>query len=97
MAVARRFTIRMLMAVVALAAADFGIVRALWPTIGPEVGVAIVTLPMIDLLVLTMPKLRRSNATRPFWGGFQAVGCIGVLISGLLGLFWNSRQPSLSP
>ena len=62
------------MAVVLLVAADFGIVRALWETQGPQVGVAIVMLPMIDLLLLSMPKLRKSNPTRPFWGGFQAVG-----------------------
>lgn len=84
MAVARRFTIGMLMAVVFLIAADFGIVRALWDTAGPQVEVAVVTLPMIDLLLLTMPNLRRSDATRPFWNGFQAVGWIMVLVFGLL-------------
>ena len=84
MAVARRFTIGTLMAVVFLVAADFGIVRSLWETQGPQVGVAIVMLPMIDLLLLSMPKLRKTNSTRPFWGGFQAVGWISVLIFGLL-------------
>jgi hypothetical protein len=84
MAVARRFTIGMLMAIVSLVAADFAIVRALWPTTGPEAGVAIVTLPMIDLLLLVTPKLRMSNLTRPYWVGFQVVGWTGVLTSGLL-------------
>lgn len=84
MAVARRFTIGTLMAVVFLVAADFGIVRALWKTQGPQVGVAIVMLPMIDLLLLTLPKVRKSDPTRPFWGGFQAVGWISVLAFGLL-------------
>jgi hypothetical protein len=84
MAVARRFTIGMLTAVVFLIAADFGIVRALWDTPGPQVGVAIVTLPMIDLLLLFVPKLQRSNPTRPYWVGFQVVGWTGVLTAGLL-------------
>ncbi len=84
MAVARRFTIGTLMAVVFLVAADFGIVRALWDTPGPQVGVAVVTLPMIDVLLLSLPKLRQSSPTRSFWGGFQAVGWIIVLIFGLL-------------
>jgi hypothetical protein len=84
MALARRFTIGTLMTVVLLVAADFGIVRTLWDTHRPQVGAAIVTLPMIDLLLLTMPRLRRSNPTRPFWGGFEVGGWIGVLISGLL-------------
>jgi hypothetical protein len=84
LAVARRLTIGTLMAVVSLVAADFGIVRALWDINGPQAGVAIVTLPMIDLLLLTMPRLRRGNSTRPFWGGFQAVGWIMVLMFGLL-------------
>jgi hypothetical protein len=86
MAIARRFTIGTLMAVIFLVAADFAIVRALWWTSGPQLEVAVVTLPMIDLLLLTMPKLRSSHPTRPFWGGFQGAGWIGVLTSGLLTL-----------
>jgi hypothetical protein len=84
MAIAGRFTIGTLMAVVFLVAADFAIVRALWGTSGPLVGVAIVTLPMIDVLLLAIPHLRKSNPTRPYWGGFQVAGWIGVLTSGLL-------------
>jgi hypothetical protein len=85
MTVATRISIGTLMAVVFFVAVDFGIVRALWET-SPHVAVAIVTLPMINLLLLTVPKLRKGTATRPFWAGFQAVGWAAVLAVGDLAL-----------
>ncbi len=82
MAVALRFTIGTLMKVVSLVAADLGLVRALWGTPGPEVGIAIVTLPMINVLLLALPRLWRCHASRPFWIGFQGFGWIMVLTFG---------------
>ncbi|WP_422929126.1 hypothetical protein [Singulisphaera sp. PoT] len=79
-----RLTIGLMMAIVSLLAINFGIVRAFWNSSGPILGLAVVTLPMIDLLILSAPRLGRSNPTRFFWIGFHAVGWIMVAIYALL-------------
>jgi hypothetical protein len=82
------------MTVVFFVAADFAILRALWET--DEAGAAaIITLPMINLLILTLPRLK--GGIRLFWVGFQAVGCIMTLVFGYLAwfdvkwFFWPGR------
>lgn len=82
MIIARRVSISFLMAVVGLVAADFAIVRGLWNTAAS--GVAVVVLPMINVLILAAPRLRRSNPARPFWLGFEVAGALTALVVGWL-------------
>src|SRR3954454_20417230 len=95
MAVSQRFSIGLLMAVIVLVAADFAIVRALWGSPGPHVDVAIVTLPMANMLLLATPKMRASSTTRPFWVGFVIVGWPMVLAVAILA--WHFSDTFFRP
>lgn len=74
------------MSVVLLVAVDFAIVRALWDTNGPQVGIAIFTLPMVSLLTLALPHLRANHAARPFWLGFELIG--GTMVAFVAFVAW---------
>jgi hypothetical protein len=78
----RRFSIALLMAVVFFVAADFAIVKAYWWTSGPQVAIAVTTLPMINLLLLALPRVEAGREGRRFWAGFEVAGWIMVLIFG---------------
>jgi hypothetical protein len=80
----RRFSIGFLMAIIFLVAADVGFFRAFSNSSGPEIGVGIVTLPMANVLLLALPRLRGELRSRPFWIAFQAAGWVMVLIFGVL-------------
>ena len=75
----KSFTVAFLMAVVFVVAADFAVFRYLDEFEHPR-DAAIVTLPMITLLILTIPRVRRG----PFWIGLQAAGWISTLLFGYL-------------
>ena len=94
MAAARRFTIGRLMVVVVLVAVDFAVVRAVWGS-APWVGIAITTLPTIDVLLLALPRLRAGNPSRPFWAGFEAAGWLAV--AGLGGMIAADHELALWP
>lgn len=86
MAVARHFSIRVLMVLIGLVAADFAIVRGLLGSrfmISPATAIA--TLPMVNLLILTSPRLRMGSSTSRYWVGFHGVGWSMVLVICLLG------------
>jgi hypothetical protein len=83
----RRFSIGLLMAVIFFVAADFAIVRALWDTNEPLV-VAVITLPMINLLLMVLPGARRGRDRRPFWLGFEAAGWMMVVLFASLAWFF---------
>jgi hypothetical protein len=103
----RRFSIALLMAVVFFVAADFAIVRAYWNAPGPEVAVAVTTLPMINLLLLALPRLRAGREDRRFWAGFQVAGWMMVLVFGacnwifeddfIAPIVWISQQGWFAP
>lgn len=76
-----RVSIGLMMAVVLLVAADLATVRSMRQT--GHTAIAIVTLPMINLLVLTHPRMR-SDPVADYWRGFQAGGWMMVLLVGLL-------------
>ena len=78
----RRISIGFLMAVVGLIAADFAIVRGLWND-PARAMVAVVTLPMVNILILAAPGLRRAHPGRPYWLGFVVVGGLVTLLAGL--------------
>jgi hypothetical protein len=84
----RRFSIGLLMAVIFFVAADFAIVRALWGTNEPLI-VAIITLPMINLLLMVLPGARRGRDLRPFWLGFEAAGWMMVVLFASLASFFE--------
>lgn len=87
---ASRFSIRFLMVVVLLVAADFGIVRGLWGSPFPP-GVALAVIPMANLLILAWPK----SPARRFWVGFELVGWIVILTIVWLGFY--GRQVLFAP
>lgn len=95
MAVQKRFSIAKLMAVVFLVAADFAIVREVWQWPVPSVGIAVVTLPTINVLLLAIQGLRRGRASRAYWVGFEAAGWAMVLLSAALG--WTIPDPFFAP
>jgi hypothetical protein len=68
-----RFSIALLMAAVFFVAADFAIVRALWETSEPVV-IAVITLPMVNLLLMVLPRARPWNDSCLFWLGFEVAG-----------------------
>jgi ABC-type proline/glycine betaine transport system permease subunit len=96
MAARNRFSIAVLMAVVFFVAVDFAIVRAFWTSPEPlGLVVSLTTLPMINLLLLVLPKLSRRGGDRSFWLGFEAVGWLMVIGVVLLG--WFQADPFFAP
>lgn len=84
MASKRRFSIALLMTIVCFIATDIALMRAAFQKAsrwGPSSGYLAIVLPMANLLLLVLPKLRRSHPERWFWIGFEVVGwgVIGVL------------------
>ena len=77
-----RFTVRSLMVIVVLVAVDFVIVRHMSEA-PRDVGIAFVTLPMANALILVAPRAW-GGATRRFWVGFEIAGWLMVLLFGYL-------------
>ena len=77
MAVSPRFPIARLMVLVSFAAADFGVLRALWGYV-PDFIIAVTALPMANLLLLALPKARPGRPGAPFWLGFEVFGWSAV-------------------
>ncbi len=81
-----RSGVSLLMAAVLLAAIDFAIVNSL-EHYDHARDAAIVTLPMISLLILTLRRLRKSN--RSFWVGFHVAGWLTTSVFGYLA--WEEK------
>ena len=82
---AQRFSISFLMTIVLLVAVDFGIGRYVLRLPGDDGGAAsaaIVALPMLNLLILTVPRL---------------TGRLETNISAVLVVFSSGRHPCSSP
>jgi hypothetical protein len=77
------FSTRLLMAIVILVGVDLAILKWMWGTdFNP--GIALVTLPTLNVLLLVHPRLRSVNETRSFWVGFDVVGCCMAIAFGFL-------------
>jgi hypothetical protein len=81
-----RFTVRRMMVAIFLVAADFAIVRWMWRG-NIDIGIASVTLPMANLLILAALSAGKNNATRRFLAGFEIAGWLMVLAWGYLSRF----------
>jgi hypothetical protein len=92
----RHFTISLLMAAVFLVAIGIALVSSLEHNEHAR-DAAIITLPMISLLLLTFPRLKKAN--EPFLVGFQGAGWLATLMFGYLawiahpGFFWPASLP----
>ena len=86
MTIARHVSIRLLMVIIGLIAADLGIVRTLGDGGPTWILFACATFPMINLLLIVTPRLRRGCATRPYWLGFETAGAVAVVVVGWL--YW---------
>src|SRR4051812_41266380 len=89
MAMIPRVSIGLMMAIVFLVAAEFAIVKSLWNT--SYAAIAVVTLPMINLLVLALPRVQDGEPVAYFWRGFEAGGWLMALLVGLLGWIGERR------
>jgi len=90
-----RLSISLLMAIVLCISADIAIVKSLWYRSDPSAVVAMATLPMINILLLALPKMRRWGEAGPFWLGFEAIGWAMVLLVALFG--WFRDDPFFYP
>jgi hypothetical protein len=79
MAHPKRFSIAFLMAITFLTALYFSILNYL-DNFEHSRDAAIITLPIISLLILTVPRMRKG----PFWIGVQATGWIIASIAGYI-------------
>jgi len=77
----RRFSISFLMAVVCLVAADFAVFGYVEEFEGPR-NCVIITLPMINLMILSLPRVRGNH--RRYWVGFLSVGSLMTCVFGYL-------------
>ena len=77
-----RFTVSGLMTVVLILAANFAVVRILRDA-GADLGIVFVTLPMVNILMLSAPRAWKRNATRPYWIGFEIGGWL------IASIFWH--------
>jgi hypothetical protein len=95
-----KMTIRLLMVAVFLVAVDFAVVRSM-SNAHRDIGIAFVTLPMANVLILVATRVRSGNEWRPFWIGFEVVGWSMAALFGYLSwahgakFFWaaNSVYP----
>jgi uncharacterized membrane protein len=87
MVLKKRFSIGFLMAIVFFVATDFAIVRAFWGADYHLISIALASLPMLNLLLLVLPKLRRTETSRMFWLGFEAIGWLMMILVVLVGWF----------
>lgn len=88
-----KFSLALTMAAVSLVAVDIAICRAIWWTSGPPLPIAVITLPMVNILLLTLPRVR--SGSRLFWRGFQVAGWAAAIASGLA--CWLYEDPFLRP
>ena len=80
MASMKRFSIALLMTVVLLVAVDIAILKASWNAPAPAGAIAVITLPMVNLLVSCARRARKGQASRSFWLGFEAAGWSMVML-----------------
>ena len=83
-----RFSIATLMIVILVVAVDFGLGKLVWPNWGKEV---LMVLPMINLLLFCLPRLRRGRKGRCFWVGFEGVGW--AMMGSILLMIWLRFEP----
>ena len=89
----RRFSIGKLMAVVCLIACDFGIMRFLFTT--TPLFHALVLLPMLNVMLLSIPGLRKPQPKRRFWITFEVVGLTFQLL--ITFLLWYDFESCVRP
>jgi hypothetical protein len=89
-----RFSIGRLMAIVSMVAIDCGLLRASYGK-GFYFPLFLMTLPMLNIMILQMTKLRRGDTGRTFWIGFDLIGFtfVGVLCF----LCWFDDEALLYP
>ena len=88
-----RLSILHLMWIISLVAIDCGLLRASWDSY--FFASLIMTLPILNIMLLAIPKLRRGQVSRLFWIAFDA---IGVILLGLIFfLNWYDRYIVLDP
>jgi hypothetical protein len=78
-----RITVRLLMVAVLLVAVDFAVVRSM-SSANQDIGIAFVTLPTANALILVAGRVRSGDEWRPFWIGFEIVGWSVVALFGYL-------------
>jgi hypothetical protein len=78
-----RMTVRLLMVAVLLVAVDFAVVRSM-SSANQDIGIAFVTLPTANALILVAGRVRSGDEWRPFWIGFEIVGWSVVALFGYL-------------
>jgi hypothetical protein len=81
-----RFSIALLMMIVCFIAIDIALVQAAYghAVLGRSAGYLAIVLPMANLLLLSLPKLKRSHPGRSFWIGFEVVGWGVIAILGYM-------------
>ncbi len=90
-----RISIGFLMAVVLMLACDLGIVRGSWDKSGQSNALSIICLPVINVLLLSIPWAIRDSPRRHFWRGFQWFGWPITLFVGLA--TWHDPEAILWP
>jgi hypothetical protein len=87
MAAKGRFSIAWLMVIVSFLAIDIALVRAAYlrkSAYGPSAGYLAIVLPMANILLLVLPRVRSDVARRWHWIGFEIVGWVVIAILGSL-------------
>lgn len=77
-----RISIGLLMTIIGLVAVDFAVLHSLYERTFIGFHVAFVVGPMINLLLVVAPRLRRGRPTRPYWWGFEIGGWLMVGVMG---------------
>jgi hypothetical protein len=82
------FSIARMMIIVSFIAIDIALVRSAWvhyhSVLGRSPGYLAIVLPMANLLLIVLPRLRRDHPARSFWIGFEVVGWGVILILGYM-------------
>ena len=87
-----RFSIAWLMVFVSFLAIDIALVRAAYlrmSAYGPSAGYLALVLPMANILLLILPRLRSDVSRRWYWIGFQLVGWVVIAILGYLDQYYK--------
>jgi amino acid transporter len=77
-----RFSILGMMALITVVAIDSWLIRVSWDT--AYLAGVLMTFPMLNIMVLSLPKLRRDHRNRQFWVGFDGTG---MVLTALIYLF----------
>ncbi|WP_422931903.1 hypothetical protein [Singulisphaera sp. PoT] len=82
----KSFSLATLMILVSLVAVDGAVLKYCWG-IKNAAETAIVTLPMANLLLMTVPRLKGN--TGAYWGGFHLAGWLSILGIGCIAWYEN--------